>query len=133
MEKTIPAKAHFIAPACLILSILSCVIGQLFLKLGVKNMNSFSGIIPPSSYLIGLVNFSVVVGLFLYVASTVFWIFALSGMDLSLAYPVSSLQYVLVFLGACYFLGEMISWLRLGGMVLICLGVGIAYVGENNQ
>jgi drug/metabolite transporter (DMT)-like permease len=80
-----------------------------------------------------MLNFSVVVGLLLYVASTLFWIFALSGMDLSFAYPVASVQYVLVFLGAWYFFGEIVSWLRLGGMALICLGVGITYMGKDTQ
>jgi drug/metabolite transporter (DMT)-like permease len=129
----LPSKVHFVAPAWLMLSILSCVIGQLFLKLGVKNINSFSGIIPSSSHLIGMVNFSVGIGLFLYIASTLFWIFTLSEMDLSFAYPVASLQYVFVLLGAWYFLGEIVNWLRLGGMALICLGVGITYMGEDTQ
>ena len=69
----------------------------------------------------------------MYVASTLFWILALSGMDLSFACPVASVQYVLVFLGAWYFFGETVSWLRLGGMALICSGVGITYLGENTQ
>lgn len=92
MEKTFPENVNYVALACLISSILSCVIGQLFLKLGVKDMSSFSGIIPPLSHLIGMVNFSVIIGLILYMASTLFWIPTLQRM---IAVAISLHCYVL--------------------------------------
>ena len=61
MEKALRKNVDWVASAYLLVSILSCVIGQLFLKHGVENMNSFSGAIPLPSDLAGMLNFSVVV------------------------------------------------------------------------
>ena len=61
--------------------------------------------------------------LFIYGLGVLCWIFALRGVLLSIAYPVSSLNYVGIFLGSYYLFGEEINAQRLIGVGLIFLGV----------
>ena len=61
--------------------------------------------------------------LFIYGLGVLCWIFALRGVRLSIAYPVSSLNYVGIFLGSYYLFGEEINAQRLIGVGLIFLGV----------
>ena len=67
-------------------------------------------------------------GLALYGVATVLWLFALSRLPLSVAYPIQALAYVLGMIAAERFLGEKVPlWGWLGGL-LIFLGVAlIAY------
>jgi len=53
------------------------------------------------------------------------WILALSRVDVSLAYPMLSLGYVVNALAAWYFFGEIISLQRAAGIGIILLGVYI--------
>ncbi len=67
-------------------------------------------------------------GLVLYAIATVLWLFALSRLPLSVAYPIQALAYVLGMIAAQRLLGEDVPlWAWLGGL-LIFLGVAlIAY------
>ena len=67
----------------------------------------------------------IVAGLACYVLSVVVWIIGLSRVDVSVAYPMLSLGYVLNALGAWYFFGEMISMQRMVAMAIILLGVAL--------
>ena len=51
------------------------------------------------------------------------WIVALRGVKLSVAYSLSSLNYVGILLGSRYWFGEQISDMRIIGVSLIFLGV----------
>jgi drug/metabolite transporter (DMT)-like permease len=64
-------------------------------------------------------------GLGLYVMSVVVWIIGLSRVDVTIAYPMLSLGYVINAIGASYFLNEMVSIQRMGAIVLILIGVGL--------
>jgi len=64
-------------------------------------------------------------GLTCYVLSVVVWIIALSRVDVSLAYPMLSLGYVVAAFGAWYFLGEALSMQRLLAIVVILVGVAL--------
>lgn len=67
----------------------------------------------------------VLAGLFSYATSMLFWMAALARYELSLAYPMLSLSYVLVYIGAALLPGylESFSVLRSAGIVLIVIGV----------
>jgi multidrug transporter EmrE-like cation transporter len=65
----------------------------------------------------------VLIGFLCYGLSSVFWIAVVSNVDLSLAYPMVSLAYVIVFLASWLFLGEQISAIRIAGLVIIVAGV----------
>ncbi len=65
----------------------------------------------------------VMIGMVLHVGALIVWLWALSKVDISFAYPFIALGYVFVGLLACFWLGEQISPLRLIGMTIIVVGV----------
>jgi multidrug transporter EmrE-like cation transporter len=64
-------------------------------------------------------------GLGLYGLSAVLWLWVLSRLDVSLAYPLVSLGFVLTMLAGVLWLGEPWSWQRVGGAALIVAGVAL--------
>lgn len=62
-------------------------------------------------------------GLSCYVISLIVWIIGLSRVDVTIAYPLLSLGYVINALGAWYFLGEAVSAQRLLAIGVIIVGV----------
>lgn len=71
----------------------------------------------------------IVVGMVLYAFSAAAWLVVLSQMDLSFAYPMLALMYVLVPLASRLFLGERIPPVRWVGIVVVCVGVFIVSRG----
>ncbi|WP_439686062.1 EamA domain-containing protein [Cupriavidus oxalaticus] len=70
-----------------------------------------------------LTQWPVLAGLTLYVVSVGVWIIGLSRVDVSVAYPMLSLGYVVNALAAWWLFGEMIGPLRVAGILLILAGV----------
>ena len=62
-------------------------------------------------------------GLTCYVISVGVWIIGLSRVDVTIAYPLLSLGYIVSAIGAWYFLGEAISAQRMLGIGVIIVGV----------
>lgn len=62
-------------------------------------------------------------GLVLYGLSAITWIFAISKVQLSVAYPMVSLGYVIVFALSYILFNEPINGLRAAGLVTIITGV----------
>jgi multidrug transporter EmrE-like cation transporter len=67
----------------------------------------------------------IVGGLGCYVLSVMIWIIGLSRVEVTVAYPMLSLGYVINALGAWYFLGEAISAQRLLAIGIIVAGVAL--------
>ena len=65
----------------------------------------------------------IVGGLACYVLSVVVWIVGLSRVDVSIAYPMLSLGYVVNAFAAWYLFGEVLSAQRLIGIGVILVGV----------
>ncbi len=65
----------------------------------------------------------VLAGLACYVMSVLVWIIGLSRVDVTIAYPMLSLGYVINAVGAWYFLEEAVSIQRLLAIGIITLGV----------
>lgn len=102
-------------------------IAQLLLKAGTNAVGaihlSLENVIP-----IGLklaTQLPIIGGLSCYVLSVVVWIIGLSRVDVTIAYPMLSLGYVINAIGAWYFLGEMLSAQRLVAITVILLGVAL--------
>ncbi len=70
-----------------------------------------------------LISLSTLVALAVYGLGVVNWIVALRGVNLGVAYSISSLNYVGIFLGSYFFFGEMITLPKLIGVALIFFGV----------
>lgn len=98
---------------------------QFFLKKGMSQAGDFQTADDLFGYLLDMINPWVIVGLSLYVAAQIIWILCLTKLDLSLAYPLASIQYIFVFFGAWVLFDEHISWMRIGGLLLIMTGIVI--------
>jgi drug/metabolite transporter (DMT)-like permease len=101
------------------------VIGQICLKTGMDRVGALSadnvGAIIHTAWRV-VTTPMVVLGLACYVIGAVFWLLVLSRLDLSLAYPMLALTYILIPLASQFVLGEQVPSLR-------WLGVGIVFVG----
>jgi multidrug transporter EmrE-like cation transporter len=62
-------------------------------------------------------------GLTCYVLSVMVWIIGLSRVDVTIAYPMLSIGYIINALGAWYFLGEAVSAQRILAIGVIIVGV----------
>ena len=67
----------------------------------------------------------IVGGLGCYVLSVIVWIMALSRVEVSIAYPMLSIGYVVNALAAWYLFGEAVTLTRLAGIGIIIVGVYI--------
>lgn len=118
------------AVVSILCSVVVGVVGQLILKLAMGKAGPLGlrrGPIP--AVLAIALNPGVWAGLSLYGVSMLFWMAGLSHVELGYAYPFLSLSYVLILLGSKAILGERIGWLRLGGVMLICIGVTTVALG----
>jgi multidrug transporter EmrE-like cation transporter len=64
-------------------------------------------------------------GLGCYVISVLVWIIGLSRVDVTIAYPMLSIGYIVNAVGAWYFLGEAVSAQRLLAIGIIIIGVAL--------
>jgi multidrug transporter EmrE-like cation transporter len=70
-----------------------------------------------------LTQWPIVAGLACYAISVVVWIIGLSRTDVTVAYPMLSLGYVVSAIGAWLFLGEIVSPQRMLALAVIIVGV----------
>jgi len=98
---------------------------QLLLKAGVNPLGpitvEFATIVPTVFRV--LTQWPIIAGLGCYVLSVGVWIVGLSRVDVSLAYPMLSLGYVVNAAAAWWLFGEVLGPMRLAGMLLILAGV----------
>lgn len=98
---------------------------QLLLKAGTNAVGHFTfsaGNIIPVGLRLALDPF-ILGGVACYVVSLVVWIMALSRVEVSIAYPMLSIGYVINAVAAWYLFGESITALRLTGIGFIVVGV----------
>lgn len=70
-------------------------------------------------------------GAVMYLLSTVTWLVVLSRIDLSLAYPLGSMNYILVVTMSAVLLDERVTWLRAAGLGLILIGILVVARSES--
>ena len=120
-----PSRLKLISYLTLFLSIAFGIVGQLLMKHTMSNKTEqlFTWtfiqqlVLALSVYSLGIVN----------------WIFALRTVKLSIAYPLTSLNYVGILLGSYYFFDEKITLIRVIGVVLIFLGVLLVALPIKNR
>jgi multidrug transporter EmrE-like cation transporter len=93
-------------------------VGQIAFKYGAIELEKNPGIT-----LLDKLKAPIVLGLILYGVSTIIYLMVLRRMNLSVAYPMISLGYVLVFIASYFLFHEPMSYLRVAGMVCIILGI----------
>ena len=105
-----------------VIVVLTQVLGDYFLSLGLRQVGSLVGR-PPIAFIVALTNSWVTLG----VALLILWLFShmvlLSWADLSYVLPVTSIGYVLIALTGRFFLHETVSPARWCGVVMIVAGV----------
>jgi len=101
------------------------VIGQLSLKHGMNAIGEIELDIArtPSLLLRSFGNPFVLLGYILYGISSLSWLIILSRVELSLAYPMISIGYVLVVILSRVLFDEHVTLLRFAGTLVICFGV----------
>jgi multidrug transporter EmrE-like cation transporter len=98
---------------------------QLSLKQGMRMIGhfsfSFDNLLPIGTKV--ALNPFVLAGLFCYVVSVFVWLMALSRVDVSYAYPLLSVGYIVTALVGQIYFGETLGPVRWTGILVICLGV----------
>jgi len=106
----------------ILLGVVFAAVGQVSWKLGMNLIGPVTGF--GSFDLISVfLDPHILFGLIMYGLSTVFWLIALSRMELSFVYPFISLTYVLVLALSYVVLKESIGLNKIAGTVLIILGL----------
>jgi len=111
--------------ALILVGVLLNAAAQLLLKAGTNAVGSFAysaDNVFPVGWKLATQPF-IAAGLACYVVSVVVWILALSRTEVSVAYPMLSIGYVLNALAAWYLFGEAVTPQRLAGIGIIILGV----------
>jgi drug/metabolite transporter (DMT)-like permease len=109
----------------ILISVFTGAIGQIMLKRGMTDMGPITLTVDqlPMALWSMATNLWVIFGLLIYVTGTVFWLAALSRVDLSYAYPFASLSYVIMLAASWLIFHENITPLRLVGTLVVALGV----------
>ena len=109
----------------IMISVVAGAIGQILLKKGMGSMGPLTLTLNQLGSVLWRIgtNPYVIVGLAIYVSGTVFWLTALSRVDLSYAYPFASLSYVIMLIASWLLFKENITPLRLLGSLIVCVGV----------
>jgi multidrug transporter EmrE-like cation transporter len=111
----------------IIANIILAVTGQFFIKQGINKVGSFSKMPLAHFFVKAFSSPLVIIGLILYVISAAIWVMVLSKVDLSFAYPMLSLGYVLILIFSAVYLGETISVLRMIGVLFVIAGIFFIY------
>ena len=112
----------------LITGVLLNAAAQLLLKAGTNAMGGAIHVTRENWFATGLkvaTQWPIMAGMACYAISLVVWIIALSRTDVTIAYPMLSLGYVIGAIGAWLFLGEVISLQRLVAIGVIMFGVAL--------
>jgi multidrug transporter EmrE-like cation transporter len=109
----------------ILLGVLLNAVAQLALKAGMTRVGQFDfalANVVPIGWQVGTNPF-VALGLFCYVVSVAVWLLVLSRVEVSLAYPMLSIGYVVNALIAWWFMGESLTATKIAGIAVICVGV----------
>lgn len=110
----------------IVVSVVLSSAAQLLLKMGMtsaRTQHALASGDPVSILWATITNIGIVGGLFAFGSSLLLWLFVLSRVSLSLAYPFVALGIVMTVLAGRLFLGEPLTPLRIGGVLLIAIGV----------
>lgn len=109
----------------ILLGVLLNAAAQLLLKQGMRATGHFAfawnQIVPVGMQVFA--NPYVLAGLLAYVVSVVVWLLVLSRVEVSYAYPMLSVGYIVNAIAAYYLFQEDLSLLRVSGILIITLGV----------
>jgi len=97
--------------------------GQLFLKSGANIIGPITSNSSFTASLTSALNVYIFLGLLCYILSISAWIIALTRIDVSIAYPMLSLGYVIVTIAAWFLFNEPISSIKILSLFIIIAGI----------
>jgi len=110
--------------ALVLISVLLGVFGQLSLKQGMKKIGNFELKDLASARVFALATEKfIVIGVMLYAIATLLWFVILSKAELSFAYPMLAIGYILIAIFSKVFFNENVTFVRFLGILLISAGV----------
>lgn len=115
----------YVVLALIFVDVILNVAGQLSLKYGMSQFGNYSlslSTLPPI-FLKAATNLNVLLGLVCYGLGFLVWLIVLSKAEVSYAYPLISLGYVFTAILARAMFGEAVSFTRMAGILVTCLGV----------
>jgi drug/metabolite transporter (DMT)-like permease len=110
------------------------VIGEILLKLGVnavgERVGAFS--LDPAVIWATFTDWRVILGFALVFGGALFWLGVISRVNLSFAYPLLALNYVLILVPSRLLLNETITPTKIAGAVIVVVGVIVITWGAAN-
>jgi drug/metabolite transporter (DMT)-like permease len=108
-----------------IASVFLNVVGQVFIKKGVDNLiiNDISLVNKIFLMVKSIFSTWIFLGFSSVFLASIFWMFALTKLELGTAYPFMSLSFILILIFGYFFLDESITLYKLLGVLLIMVGV----------
>jgi undecaprenyl phosphate-alpha-L-ara4N flippase subunit ArnF len=127
-----------VAVTLVAISVVLTSVAQLLFKLGMASATTSVAYAGPQYWvtLLGTANLALLaVGVALYGLSMLSWIVALTRLPVSLAYPMLSMSYLIVYLAATLSpqFGESGSLLKLIGVTFVIVGIGFVYSGNRTE
>ncbi len=109
----------------ILLGVMLNAAAQLFLKEGMRRIGHFdfvwANLFPIALQAAG--NVFILSGLACYVISVAVWLLVLSRVEVSFAYPLLSVGYIVNAVAGYYLFQENLSVSRITGILIICVGV----------
>lgn len=108
----------------ILISVILGVLGQISLKQGLNVIGKIELKDLLTSKIFSLMRERfVLLGIVLYISATVVWLVVLSQEELSFAYPLVAIGYILVAILGKVFFNENLTFFRIFGILLVILGV----------
>jgi multidrug transporter EmrE-like cation transporter len=108
------------AYAALLMMVVLSTLGQVFIKKGAGRLVFGQGF---AALVRSFFNLNVLLGSGFVVFAPLFYLFALTLVDLRVAFSFTGLNYVLVFLSGYWFFKERVTSLHVAGITVVVLGV----------
>ena len=111
------------------------VIGEVLLKLGMNVVSARVGAfsLSPQVLWATFTDWRVIAGFALVFGGSLFWLAVISRVNLSLAYPLLALNYVLILIPSRFLLGETITPTRLVGALIVVVVVIVITWGATSK
>ncbi|MCS6888381.1 MAG: EamA family transporter [Chloroflexus sp.] len=111
------------------------VTGEVLLKIGINHVTTHVGAfsLEPRVLWATFTDWRVILGFALVFGGAIFWLGVISRVDLSFAYPLLALNYVIIMIPSRVLLNEPITMMRLVGAIIIVIGVIVITWGSGKS
>jgi drug/metabolite transporter (DMT)-like permease len=115
----------FLVYGLLITACVLTVIGEVMLKIGITHVTERVGAfsLSPTILFSTFTEWRVILGFALVFGGSLFWLGVISRVELSFAYPLLAMNYVILLIPSRFLLNEAITPSRIIGAVIIVAGV----------